>query len=524
MSVEQQSQSHQKAVIYCRVSHVKQRNEGDGLHSQEHRCREYAASRGYVVETVFNDDVSGGGDFMSRPGMVAMLRFLSHHKRDNYAVIFDDLKRFARDTEFHLVLRKRLATYNATVECLNFKFEDTPEGKFIETIIAAQGELERMQGRRQTIQKMKARVEQGFYVFKVPVGYRYEKSAGKGKVLVRNEPLASSVQEALEGFASGRFHTQADVKRFLEARPEFPKAASDAVRNQNVTNILKRPVYAGLVEAPAWGVTLRKGHHEPLITVATYHRIQERLTGGVKVPARKDIASDFPLRGFVLCADCGSPMTACWSVGRWKDRYPYYLCARRGCANYRKSIRRQVMEDEFQTLLEKLTPAADHLRTARAMIEGMLTHRHSSLRNDAQTHKRRLVEIERKIEQLVDRIADSDSPSITKAFENRIRKLETEKAVLGEKIADCGRAPKAHGEKVRTPLEFMASPCTLWNSPRLQDRRMVLRLAFAKRVSYARNEGFRTPEISFPFKFLEQISRGENVMASPRGVEPRFSP
>ncbi|MNC98631.1 hypothetical protein D3C83_166570 [compost metagenome] len=44
------------------------------------------------------------------------------------------------------------------MECLNFKFEDTPEGKFIETIIAAQGELERLQGLRQTIQKMKARV------------------------------------------------------------------------------------------------------------------------------------------------------------------------------------------------------------------------------------------------------------------------------------------------------------------------------------------------------------------------------
>src|SRR6202043_2611599 len=127
-------------------------------------------------------------------GMVAMLRFLSRRTRDNYVVIFDDLKRFARDTEFHLSLRKKLAAYSATVECLNFKFEDTPEGKFIETIIAAQGELERLQGRRQTIQKMKARVEQGFYVFKVPVGYRYDKAEGKGKVLVRNEPLASIVQ------------------------------------------------------------------------------------------------------------------------------------------------------------------------------------------------------------------------------------------------------------------------------------------------------------------------------------------
>ena len=32
----------QKAVIYCRVSSTKQTTEGDGLASQETRCREYA--------------------------------------------------------------------------------------------------------------------------------------------------------------------------------------------------------------------------------------------------------------------------------------------------------------------------------------------------------------------------------------------------------------------------------------------------------------------------------------------------
>jgi DNA invertase Pin-like site-specific DNA recombinase len=112
---------------------------------------------------VFHDDVSGGGDFMQRPGMVAMLRFMEAH--DGYVVIFDDLKRFARDTIFHLKLRQELAAYGATVECLNFKFEDTPEGQFLETVIAAQGQLERLQNRRQTLQKMKARLERGYYVF-----------------------------------------------------------------------------------------------------------------------------------------------------------------------------------------------------------------------------------------------------------------------------------------------------------------------------------------------------------------------
>lgn len=87
------------ALIYCRVSSTKQKLEGSGLASQEHRCRQYAEGKGYAVEAVFPDDSSGGGDFMKRPGMRAMLAYLDAQKGTPYVVIFDDLKRFARDTE-----------------------------------------------------------------------------------------------------------------------------------------------------------------------------------------------------------------------------------------------------------------------------------------------------------------------------------------------------------------------------------------------------------------------------------------
>jgi len=56
-----------KAVIYCRVSGAKQVREGDGLASQETRCREYAKYKGYDVENVFTDDVTGKAS--ARPGM-----------------------------------------------------------------------------------------------------------------------------------------------------------------------------------------------------------------------------------------------------------------------------------------------------------------------------------------------------------------------------------------------------------------------------------------------------------------------
>ena len=277
------NEAKRKAIFYCRVSSKQQRTEGSGLDSQEHRCREYASNQGLEVEAVFPDDVSGGGDFLKRPGMVALLAYLSAQTDKQYVVIFDDLKRFARDTEFHIKLRRELTLRNAKVECLNFKFEDTPEGKFIEKVFAAHGELEREQNGRQVIQKMKARVEQGFHVVRAPFGFKYEKSNRGGKLLVRDEPLASVVQEALEGYACGRFQTQVEVQRFLESRPEFPKDFKDGtIRAFKVTRLLTRVAYGGYVHAPSWGISVREGQHEGLVSYQTFDRIQTRLAEGAR--------------------------------------------------------------------------------------------------------------------------------------------------------------------------------------------------------------------------------------------------
>lgn len=316
--------THQKrAIIYCRVSSKKQTIDGSGLESQEHRCRDYAEQRGYIVDAVFPDDVSGGGDFMNRPGMVALLSYLDAKPHERYVVIFDDLKRYARDTEFHLKLRRVMAERGATRECLNFNFEDTPEGRFIETMLAAQGQLEREQNGRQVVQKMKARVEQGFWVFRAPVGYRFAPSKRGGKELVRNEPLASIVTDALTGFANGYFQTQVEVQRFLESQPEYPKDMPNGkLRPMTVTRLLKKSVYAGYVECKKWGVSLREGHHDGLISFATHQKILQRLADGALAPARKCIDEEFVLRGFVTCCDCNRPLTSGWSRSSSGRLYP----------------------------------------------------------------------------------------------------------------------------------------------------------------------------------------------------------
>ncbi len=511
----------QKALVYCRVSDPKQKIKGSGLESQEHRCRDYAAGKGYEVEAVFPDDVTGGGDFIDRPGMEALLQYLDDNVHTDYVVIFDDLKRFARDTLFHWKLRHELATRHATPECLNFNFEDTPEGEFMETIFAAQGQLERQQNRRQTIQKMRARLEGGYYVFFPPVGYSYKQVQGhSGKLLIKNEPFASILQEALEGFASGRFETQTEFKRFLESQPAYPKELPNGqIRLQRVKQLLTRPLYAGYIDKPDWQVFMVKGQHEPLISLQCYERIQQRLKTQAKAPARKDINEDFPLRGFVLCGDCEKPLRAGWTKGNTK-LYPYYLCQTKTCNSYGKSIKRVEIEGNFETLLQQLKPSKELFQLACATFKDAWDQKATTLKDQVEALKSQVKKLEKQIEGVVDRLVNTDNQTAITAYETRLTKLEREKIMMTEKAQITPKPLRPFHEMLELALSFLANPYKLWASERLEDKRTVLKLAFSTRIAYDRETGYRTPKISFPFKLLGDLAPSECKMVPGGGIEP----
>ena len=510
------------SVIYCRVSGKKQTKEGSGLESQEYRCREYAATHGYDVEAVFPGDVSGGGDFMNRPGMVALLAYLDAQADKNYVVIFDDLKRFARDTEFHIKLRREFKIRGATVECLNFRFDDTPEGKFIETVFAAHGALEREQNGRQVVQKMKARVEQGFWVFQAPVGYCYTKSKRGGKTLIRNEPVASIVQEALEGFAAGRFASQAEVQRFLESQPEFPKDSNGKVTQQRAADILTHTIYAGYIGHKNWNVSWVKAQHEALIPLATFEKIQARRKGNAYAPARKDINLDFPLRGFVSCADCNHPFTSCWSKGKYK-KYAYYLCDTKGCASYRKSIPRAKIEDGLSDVVQALQPTKSLFALTKAMFKDAWAQRAAQAEAAMVELKQELKAIEKQTEHLLTRIMDASNATVITAYEGKIENLDRKRHLMAEKLHKTSIPNGRFEDFIELSMIFLANPSKLWATGNFTLRRTVLKLAFAEPIPYHRETGYRTPKTTLPFKVLAGISGGNCEMVHPSRFERETS-
>lgn len=513
--------NRKQAVIYCRVSSIKQTKDGDGLRSQETRCRDFATRKGYVVTDVFQDDVSGS--LVERPGMKAMLASLGKRRAPKngggVVVIIDDVSRLARGLQAHLELRGMIANAGGELESPSIEFGEDPDSLLVENLLASVSQHQRQKNGEQTKNRMRARVMNGYWVFQAPMGYKYIRVNGRGRMLKRDEPVASIIAEALEGYASGRFENQADVGRFLQDHPLFPRGPSGRVANERVRVLLSQSVYAGFVDAPSWDVPMRKGQHEALISADIWQRVQDRIHGIIVAPRRPNLNEDFPLRGYVVCAHCDTPLTACWSKGS-HSRHPYYLCPKRGCASYGKSIRRDAIEGEFEQLLHTVQPTAGLFRVATAMFEDLWTRRLALAEGQAKALSAQAAKIEKQVAQLLERILDASVPSVIGAYEERIRKLEEDKLIIHERMAVTGRPVSTFDATLRTALGFLSSPWNLWSSGQLEDKRAVLKLTFASRLRYGRGEGFRTTDLSLPFKLLGGFSGDEKTMVRPEGFEP----
>ena len=134
-------------------------------------------------------------------------------------------------------------------------------------------------------------------------------------MLVPDEVLATVVRQALEINASGHFASQAEVQRFLEPNQHIPKDKKDGTLRPMTAIGCEKVVYAGHVEAPKQGVSVREGHDESLVDFETYQQIQDVFEGKKRRPAAcADINEDFPLHGFVACDCCGNAMTGAWGT------------------------------------------------------------------------------------------------------------------------------------------------------------------------------------------------------------------
>lgn len=502
-------------LVYARVSSKSQESGGGGRESQDFRCREDLDSISVPYEKSFIDTFTGGGDFMNRPAMRELLEHIDARPHKKFVVTFDDLKRFARDVEFHLKLKAAFKSRNVLLRCLNYKFDDSPEGMFVETVFAAQNQLEREQNRRQVVQKQMARLENGYWPFPARRPFKMNKQTHILELIHRD---AKIVKEALEGFADGTFVRKVDACRFL-VEQGFWKNSPDGYID-NFTELAQSPLNAGFIEFLPWEVPWQEGKHQGFISLETYQQIQKRLKrDGLSKRIRVDISPEFPMRGLILCDCCGKTLTGALSKGRTRQ-YSYYVCHTKGCRYYGKSIRKEIIEQRFMELLKKNTLKKEVDNLLLEVFDRVWKEEVSNARKNEAVLVSGKTAIENKIKQLTNTILETKSPTLRVVYEEQLEKLALEIEKPEWEIT----AEIDFSIPYRTALEkskgLLKSPYVIWESLDVREQHRLFFFIFDKKLAYDMEFGYRTEKTPQAITLFEEFSTQNSSDVEMAGIEP----
>lgn len=304
----------EKAIAYIRVSTERQVTDGSSLDTQKRRIVEYAALKGYeVVKLFIEEGESAKTD--QRPVLQELLGFVRLSKGKVSVLIFPKVDRFARYTEDYHFLKRYLRDRGIRVESTDERFDDSPSGRFLESMLAATAQFDNDVRAERSTNAMKEAIIEGRWARKPPVGLRTVKVDGKTTAEIDPEK-GPSMRATFERMAA-RAGSPEDIRRWLRTR-------GIKLSRSHFHRTFFNKLYIGIIEAS--GQTVRgKAPLLPLVTEEIFYLAQANFRPRTTPKVYQHDREDFPLRGTLRCATCLRYLTASWAKGR-SAKYPYYRC------------------------------------------------------------------------------------------------------------------------------------------------------------------------------------------------------
>ncbi len=508
-----------KAIIYCRVSSERQVNDGHGLDGQGVRCHQRAESQGLEVVKVFREE-GVSGKLFDRPAMAELIGYLDNHAKDRFVIIFDDLKRFARDLEVHLKLKAELVTKRgAKLDCLNFNFENSPVGRAIENIMAATAQLEREQNAEQVINKMKARLEKGYWAFGRRKGYDMVKNPVHGMLSVPNKD-GQILKEALEGFAAGIYIRKIDVCRFL-LQKHFWKTQKAEKYIDKITDIMRDPFYAGHIEYSAWEVSRRKGHHQGIISLETFDLIQKRLRKvDLNQRIRLDTSPDFPLRGVIIHDECKGHLTSAWYPNGKGKKYRKYVCHTKGCPSYNKPFSADEMESKFAEVLKKGAVKKETDLILKKIFDQVWEDEVAKIKESEQNSEQQKRALEKRLSDLTDLMLAAKSPALKRNYEKQSVKAASEIETIEGKSTNGIDLTIPYQTALEKATMLLKMPYIAWKKLNVHEQHALFFFFFQEKLPYSIKEGYQTHQIPYAARLFEDFVTQNTQLVEMPGVKP----
>ena len=409
-----------RAVIYARYSSSAQREAS--IEQQVEVCENYARNNDYQVIKVYSDKAKTGRT-NDRPELKKLLADCSKNIFD--VVLIYAMDRFSRDTRLALEnLYKIEFENNKKVISVTQPLDDSPWGRFYRVVQMADAQKYSEELAEKVKRGMKYNADKCLYNGgSVPLGFKIV-----DKRYEINPETAPIVKLIFEMYADGK--TVADIARKLNA--QGAKTSFGRPFNKNsLHTLLKNKKYLGYYTY--------NGQEIPnaipqIISDELFEKVAQRMRTNKKAPARAKAKIDYILTTKLFCGHCKKMMTGFSGTGHLKKTYRYYICngtkeKPKTCS--KKNVNKEYIEDLVIAECRKLLTPKNIQRIAKEVVA--VAEREKDTTN-LKFLKKALKENERKQNNTIQAIMESDIESVRKALGEHIPVLEAEHAEIIRQI------------------------------------------------------------------------------------------
>ncbi|WP_265024629.1 recombinase family protein [Wolbachia endosymbiont (group A) of Eupithecia tripunctaria] len=294
----------------------------NSLDAQRVACEKYIKSReGWVALAKRYDDGGYSGSNLNRPAIKELFEDVKAGEVD--CVVVYTLDRLSRETkdciEVTSFFRRHRISFVAVTQIFD---NNTPMGKFVQTVLSGAAQLEREMIVERVKNKIATSKEEGLWMGgNVPLGYDV-----KDKELIINEKEAKVIKHIFERYME--LKSMAELARELNRegyRTKKFEAKSGKVyggeifKKATVRRIITNPIY---MRKTRHYEKQYKGKHEAIIEEEKWQKAQELIKNQ---PYQGKKYEEALLKGMIRCRCCKVNMTLTYSKKENK-RYRYYIC------------------------------------------------------------------------------------------------------------------------------------------------------------------------------------------------------
>ncbi|WP_394338453.1 recombinase family protein [Flavisolibacter nicotianae] len=510
-----------RAILMARVSSDEQAK-GYSLDIQVDKLSSHCAREGIQIINTYREDHSAKN--FNRPEFKKILSELKAIRGKVDLLLVTTWDRFSRNvTESYAVL-DTLKQLGVEVQAIEQPLDlSIPENLLILGVYLNLPDIDNRRRSIKITEGVRAAAAAGRWQGKAPYGYRNARDEGNKPIIVPSDK-AAVVKEIYSQLASGR--SQAEVREVLKKKGVVIPRATFSVIARNRVYIGEIHVRQGGGKTGGYYV---KGLHQPLIETDVFEKVQALLQGNYRVKQLakpKAFCEELPLRGLLLCENCGRNLTGSASRSHTGDRHYYYHC--NNCKTQR--LRAEQTHDMMLEILSGLKVNSPAKKLYEAMVKKLLQKRKTetrplaSIQADLQQVETRLQTLD---DNLMDKVIDAATyASVKSRYSAQLQKLQTE-------LTQQGSSQSEFQQFLKRGIHMLENLPVFYQKSSGQTKRDVVGSIFPEKLVLSKN-GCRTQKINEAVLLIATTDKGfskkekgqllPNVELSnqvaPTGIEP----